>query len=241
MDQVLLVFAVVFVAAVVGLGIYLGRKAAQKRRQDLAALAAELGWTFDPAKDKSHDDRYTQFEVFRQGHSRAAYNTLTGPLAIDGRDFPAIMGDFTYAVTRSNGKTTTTTVYNLSYLILHLPFRAVPDLYIRPESFLDKFAAAIGFDDIDFESAEFSRKFHVKSSDKRFAYDVVHPRMMEFLMQSPGRTIDIQRGCICLTSGTKRWEPAAFRANLDWTRSFFDLWPDHLTAQLEPKPATRPS
>ena len=62
------------------------------------------------------------------------------------------------------------------------PFRNVPDLLIRPEGFFDKVAGAFGFDDIDFESEEFSRAFFVKSSDKRFAYDVLHPRMLELLM-----------------------------------------------------------
>jgi hypothetical protein len=237
MEAFLIVLAVLFFAAIVGVVAYFAHKAAEKRRQMLGALAAELGWTFDPAKDKSHDSRYTQFEVFRQGHSRAAYNTLKGGLTIDGRAFPAVMGDFTYAVTRSNGKTTTTTVYNLSYVIVHLPFRGVPDLLIRPEGFLDKFAAMVGFDDIDFESAEFSRKFLVKSRDKRFAYDVVHPRMMEFLMASPGRTIDIEGGAMCITMGTSRWEPPEFKRHAGWITNFFDLWPDHLTRDLESRRA----
>ena len=233
MDQFFLVVGILFLAALVGLAVYFSHKAVEQRRKELAALAAELGWSFEPAKDSSHDSRYSQFEVFRKGHSRAAYNTLAGSLAIDGRAFPATMGDFTYKVTSSNGKTTTTHTYNFSYLIVHLPFRAVPDLFIRPENLFDKFAAAIGFDDIDFESAEFSRKFLVKSGDKRFAYAVIHPRMMEFLMRSPGRTIDLERGCVCLTSGGSRWSVPEFRGNTGWIREFFDLWPDHLTADLE--------
>jgi hypothetical protein len=237
MNQALLILAIIIVAALVGVAAYFAHKAAEKRRQELAALAASLGWSFDPARDSSHDKRYGQFEVFRRGHSRAAYNTLTGSLSIDGRDFPGVMGDFTYKVTSSNGKTTTTHTYHFSYLLVHLPFRAAPDLYIRPENFLDKFAAAIGFDDIDFESAEFSRKFLVKSPDKRFAYDVVHPRMMEFLMKSPRRTIDLERGCLCVTSGNSRWSIAQFRENTAWIGAFFDLWPDHLTADLDARSA----
>src|SRR5208283_3583865 len=58
-------------------------------------------------------------------------------------------------------------------------------LNIRPENILDKFTEAIGFDPIQFESAEFSRKFHVRCEDKKFAYDIIHARMIEFLMQDP--------------------------------------------------------
>ena len=58
----------------------------------------------------------------------------------------------------------------------------LPDLFIRREGIFDSVKRAFGFDDIDFESAEFSKRFFVKSSDKRFAYDVIHPKMMEFLL-----------------------------------------------------------
>lgn len=226
---------VLFVVALIGLaiGAYFAWRAEQKRREELAALAASMGWTFDPDKDRSHDDEYAQFEVFRRGHSRAAYNTLHGSLSIDGRRFRAKMGDFTYKVTQSSGKSTSTTTYRFSYLILHPPFPGVPDLLIRREGLFDKLLGAIGFDDIDFESVEFSRRFHVKSPDKRFAYDVCHPRMMEFLLAGDAPLIDLERGACCLTDGTRRWSPDQFRARMEWATAFFDLWPDHLTRQLE--------
>ena len=37
-----------------------------------------------------------------------------------------------------------------------------------------------GFDDVDFESAEFSRKWHVGAQDREFAYQVFHPKMIEY-------------------------------------------------------------
>src|SRR5690349_23638542 len=119
-NAVVVVFVVLLVlcavAAVIGLIRY-QLKLVEKRRQEMADLASQLGWHFDPTKNAEHDDEYAHFEIFRRGHSRAAYNTLTGSTAIGGRAFPATMGDFTYKVTRSNGKTTTTTTYNFSYLI----------------------------------------------------------------------------------------------------------------------------
>lgn len=224
-----IIVAVIVIAVVAA--VY-GQRMERRRRDALAALAASLGWRFDPSRDTRHDDEYAHFEIFRRGHSRAAYNTLAGPVEIDGRVFAAKMGDFTYKVTSSNGKTTTTTTYNFSYVILHLPLPDVPDLLIRREGFFDRIAGAMGFDDIDFESEEFSRRFCVKSSDKRFAYDVVHPRMMEFLLADGDRTIDIERGRCCVADGRRRWEPERFRAELEWLRRFFDLWPDHLTRRL---------
>ncbi len=148
------------------------------------------------------------------------------------RGYPVRMGDFVYKVTRRSGKTTTTHTYRFSYLIVHLPFGRVPDLLIRREGVFDKIAGAFGFDDIDFESSEFSRKFHIKSPDKRFAYDVCHPRMMEYLLQTSPPAIDIENGRCCISDGSRRWEPPQFKATLSWVRTFFDHWPEHVTAEL---------
>jgi len=229
---VLIIILVVVVAAI---AIYFSYLQQKKRREAMAALAAELGWSFHPGRDGSHDDEYAHFEIFRRGHSRNAYNTLYGELTIDDRRYPAKMGDFTYKITRSTGKSTSTRTYRFSYLILHLPFpgAGVPDLLIRREGMFDKLAGAFGFDDIDFESSEFSRKFHVKSADKKFAYDVITPAMMEFLLQGGATTIDIERGRCCISDGRRKWEPPEFRSRLDWIARFFDLWPEHLTESLE--------
>ena len=227
---VLIPFAI---AAIFGVAIYLGYLARKKRREEMAALAAQLGWRFDPTKDRSHDDEYAHFEIFRRGHSRCAFNTLTGEVTIDERNYPAKMGDFVYKITTSTGKSTQTHTYRFSYLILHLPFANVPDLLIRREGMFDKLAGAFGFDDIDFESAEFSKRFHVKSPDKKFAYDVIHPRMMEFFLADDSPTVDIELGRCCLSDGRRRWSGDEFHTTLDWVARFIDLWPDHVTAQLQ--------
>jgi hypothetical protein len=205
----------------------------QKRREAMGALAAELGWQFVPDSDFSHDDEYAHFEIFRHGHSRCAYNTLLGSITIDGKPWPAKMGDFLYKVTTSNGKTTTTHTYRLSYLILKLPYLGVPPLLVRREGMFDAVKNLFGFDDIDFESAEFSRRFFVKSPDKRFAYDVIHSGMMEFLLAGDPPTIDVEQGGCCLSDGKRTWTPEQFRATIDCARRFFELWPSHVVCQLE--------
>ena len=224
---------VIGVIALVALAAYFSWLAAKKRREAMHALASELGWRFFPDRDSSHDDEYAHFEIFRRGHSRTAFNTMVGDLEIDGRRFPAKAGDFRYKRTSGSGKNRRTTTYTFTYLILHLPFATTPDLVIRREGFFDKLAGAFGFDDIDFESEEFSRKFHVKSPDRRFAYDVVHPRMMELLLEANPPLIDIEHGRCCLSNGSRRWNIEEFRDAITFLREFFDRWPDHLTAQLD--------
>jgi len=229
------VFVLLTVGALILMGLiaYFGWLAAKKRREAMQALAQDLGWRFYPDRDPHHDEEYEHFEIFRKGHGRYAFNTLLGSIEIDDREFPAKAGDFRYRVTTGSGKNRRTSTYTFSYLILHLPFGNTPDLLIRPEGIFDKLAGVFGFDDIDFESEEFSRRFHVKSSDRRFAYDVVHPRMMEYLLDVKAPLIDIERGRCCLSNGSSRWKPEDFRGSIRFLREFFDLWPDHLTATLE--------
>lgn len=221
----------------IGAGIYYSHMQAQKRRAELLALAEQLGWRFDPNDDHGHDSRFSQFAIFCNGHSQRAYNTLYGTLTLAGFSVDAQMGDFQYKQTSGSGKNRSTTTYTLSYLIAGSPFPAAPDLLIRPEGVFDKVSAFFGFDDIDFESAEFSRAFHVSSSDKRFAYAVVHPRMMEFLLATRGPTLaHAQRYC-CVHDGNRVWTPEEFRARLGWLEGFFEQWPGHVTDQYAQAPA----
>jgi len=225
------VFIGVAVLVVVAIAI-VGWRMEKKRQEALAALAQQLSLRFDPGVDHGHDDEYAQFEIFRRGNSRVARNTLTGTIELFDQPCRLVAGDFRYKTTSGTGKNRRTTTHRFSYLIVHPPWRT-PPLLIRPEGFFDKVKGAFGFDDIDFESAEFSRRFCVKSPDKRFAYDVVDPRMIEFLLAGNPPAIDIEYGRCCLSDGRRRWEPQQFEANLAWIGQFFDRWPQHVLASLE--------
>lgn len=222
-------FALFAVAA--GVVSYLGWKHEKQRQVAMAGLAARLGLRFNPNKDNRHDGEYRQFAIFRRGHSRIAHNTLSGTIELFGTACRLRCGDFRYKVTRSSGKNSSTSTYRFSYVIVQLPWRT-PALLIRPEGIFDKIAAAFGFDDIDFESAEFSRSFLVKSDNRRFAYDVLHPQMMELLLAQDPPMIDIEAGAICYSDGQRRWTPEYFERQLAFLRKFTGLWPRHLLQQL---------
>ena len=225
---------VVIIAGIVLVAVfaYLGHLREKKRREEMSALADKLGLAFDPSADSRHDDQYAQFEIFRRGDSRVATNTLTGTIELFGRTCKLVTGDFRYTITSGSGKDRRTRTYSFSYLIVHPPWDT-PPLLIRPEGVWDKIKGAVGFDDIDFESDEFSRKFYVQSSDRKFAYDVVHPRMMEFLLENPTATIDIERGALCLSHGLGRWTPDRFESAVVFVHHFCERWPRHLVKEFE--------
>ncbi len=227
-------FLIIIPVILIGIALaYFAWKAEQRRREELHALARRLGFQFHPGRDRTHDERYAHFEVFRQGHSRSALNVMTGEIEHRAARCPTLLGDFEYKITTSNGKTTSTTTYRFSFCILHLPFRGVPDVLIRPEGLFDRLKSVVGFDDIDFESAEFSRTFYVSSPDRRFTYNLIDPQMMEFILDSRPPLVNLERGRMLLTDGRTRWTPAQFEQQLRWALAFLDRWPRHLVEQLQ--------
>lgn len=167
---------------IVILVIWLISKARQdekKRREEMAQLAEKLGLRYLEAKSIGKDTIYRIFNVFNQGHSRQASNIIGG----NKNGCYADIFDYVYYITVSTGKTTTTVPHYLSIFILTVP-QNFKSLYIRRENFFDKLAGVVGFDDIDFESKEFSRKYYVKADDRKFAYDIIHPQMIEFLLST---------------------------------------------------------
>lgn len=229
------VFPCLIIPAAIGAMVYalvIGHKKAKLRRQELWVLANEFGLEFHASRDPYHDDQYAHFEIFRRGDNRSAFNTMIGEHQFNNHRMGVKAGDFRYTVTTGSGKDRKTTTYTFSYLIIHLPFVHTPDLLIRPEHFFDKIAGVFSSKDIDFESEAFSRKFMVASPDRKFAYDICHPRMIEFLLETKPPAIDIERGRLCLAEGSRTWTPEQFRWMLRFVDQFLSQWPEHVIKDL---------
>ena len=171
---VVLIFAAFLVVAVVA--VVLSYLAAKKRLEAMAAYAAGRGWRFE-AEQPLLVDRFTG-PPFGLGSGRRAYNVLYG--THEGRDLVSF--DYEYKTQTSNGKQTTTQVHRFSVLGLSMGIH-MPPLSVDPENFLDRFVGRLTGTDIDLESEEFNRSFTVSCPDRKFASDVLHPQMMEFLLQ----------------------------------------------------------
>jgi len=111
--------------------------------------------------------------------------------------------DYHYETHSTDSKGHRTTQHHwFSFLILNLPAVAFPELTIRREGFFTKIAEVFGYQDINFESAEFSSAFNVRSSDKKFAYDVCNARMIEYLLANRDLSLEIENGVIALAFNT---------------------------------------
>jgi hypothetical protein len=130
--------------------------------------------------------------------------------------------------TDSKGHTQTHHHY-FSFFVLRVP-ASFPELKIGPEGFFSKIAQAIGYDDIDFESHEFSRRFCVRSKDKKFAYDVCNARMIEYLLANPDLTIEIELDSLAI-SFNRRLKPEQIEPNLQRLIRVRSLLPEYLFAR----------
>lgn len=225
---------VVFVAIVIVAAVF-GSKAAKARREALTEIAGRLGFSFDPSDDSTVSPRLQPFSPFAMGTSRYGYNSLRGSVEVNGKSLGIQMGDYRYTTESGSGKDRKTTTHRVSYLACKLPISLMVTMRVRTEGFFDKIAGAIGFDDIDFESAEFSKKFHVSGSDKKIVYDLLEPRMIEWYLTSNAPALQIVADQIVLMRGGV-WKPEDFEPQLEWLRQFVSRWPEHLEQRLRSMP-----
>jgi hypothetical protein len=129
------------------------------------------------------------------GHKRYVFNRLAGE--VDGQR--ANIFDYHYETYSTNSKGQRTTHHHyFSVFTLSLP-DSFPELNIEREGFFSKIGQALGFDDIDFESVAFSKRYKVKSRDKKFAYDFCNARMIEYLLQQQDLIIEVDGNTLALT------------------------------------------
>lgn len=216
-------FIILIVIAVLVMAI-LAHHAAKRRRNAMQQLADSMpGMRFTPGNDYSIDERYPFLGKLCEGDDRYAYNILSGHY----RGHPVMVFDYHYETssTDSDGNTTTTD-HTFSFFILYFDGN-FPELLITREGWGSRLIQFFGFDDIDFESAEFSRKFLVKSPHKKFAYDICHGAMMEYLLANPDLSIEIERNCLTLFFANCL-EPKVIPGNLDRLVAVRELFPQYL-------------
>lgn len=211
--QFLLLFGFIFVL-IGGIAwfIYTQEK---KRVAELTALAHALGLRFEKRGGTEILSAVGVLDAMPRGNSRRVKHVLSG----NYRGLEVRVFQYTYQT--GSGKNQQTHNHAVGWARLPVEW---PGLTIVPEHVGHKLFDALGGDDIDFESDEFSRKYWVRCKDRRFAYDVVHGRMMDHLM-APGWQRWELKGPLLVS-----WEPRSLKASevqraLERIVGFVDLMP----------------
>ncbi len=164
----------------------------RKRRRLLRAWARSHRFTMHHERRTGWENELPAYKLFEHGRSRHSTLHLEGE--VDGHRVRCL--DYRY--TTGSGKNRQTHRY--SVVIMDTNTQVIP-LHLRREHVFDRVGEFFGGGDINFESDEFSRRFHVSSADRKWAYDVIDTGMMDFLLQA-----DVQSPW---SSGSPRWPSTA--------------------------------
>jgi len=193
----------------------------QKRKRLLKAWAHSKGLVVHDRTQRGWEKEYPAFKIFNRGHSRRTSLHIEGE--VDGRRLRAL----DYRFTTGSGKNQQRHRRSMVFLDTDTP---VIPLHIRPEHIFDKVGEFFGHEDIDFESYEFSKRFHVSSSDRKWAYDVIHQGTMDYLLEAPSVHIEFGFNEIAVyKSGALTGERC--QECLKVARRMLDLIPDNILTQ----------
>jgi len=218
---------IIAITVFIGLAILSGMMAA-KRRKAIELWAMSKSLRFSSAKEYGVNNHYPQFSCLRQGSRQYAYNICRGE--IYSRLIEAF--DYHYETYSTNSKGHRQTHHHYFSAVVIESKLPLKPLFMRPESFFDKISEFVGFDDIDFESAEFSRKFYVKANDKRWAYDVIHQRTMEFLFSMPQFTIEFSHNAV-IAYRSSTFQVVDFEVAIQVVIGILERLPEYVVKQLQ--------
>lgn len=172
------IFALMAVVAAAAAGISYYLK--QRRRQQLALMARQLGLTYTPLDTLGCLG--LPFALFTKGDGRGTENVIWGTWqGIPVREF-----DYWYyeESTDSEGhRTRSYSTFSCAVTEAEAMFRHVT---VERENLLTRLADHIALRDIQFESEAFNDAFNVKGEDRRFVNDLLDARMMQWLLGVDG-------------------------------------------------------
>jgi hypothetical protein len=220
-------FLIALIVIVIIVSLIFGSLAAKKRREEMLRLAQSLGLEYRPGNDYSFDEQFPFINKLCQGSNRYAFNIIWGQY--HGHDVQVFDYHYETSSTDSKGRRKTHHHY-FSFFILQFN-NSFPELIITHENWLSKAAQFFGYDDIDFESAEFSSRFCVRSPVKKFAYDICNARMIDYLLMNQDLDIEIEHCALTLFFSSRLTaDQVAF--NLDRLLAVRQLFPAYLFDNL---------
>jgi hypothetical protein len=197
--------------------------AAEQEKKRVEALVLWQGARGFELVARRRDNPGWHWDLFQRGHSRRAQALaiVRLPTATPGLDGAAAMlFEYHYAITSGSGKNRRTRHYWQTCAILDLAFDP-GHVAFEAEGVGDKLAAMFGFDDIDFEDAEFSQRFKVKAERKKDAWDLLDGALMTWLKDHPGVQFESrQRQALVVLESRGKASPQRFEALLSWSRGF---------------------
>lgn len=198
----------------------------QRRREELATVAWQLGLEFSPQDVRGCLG--LPFALLQKGDGWEAENVMWGVWQeISVHEF-----DYWYDEESGDPKGYHRKNYHRFSCVVAEIDAACSPIAIDRESLTTRILDAIGLDDIQFEFEEFNGAFNMSSRDRRFANDLIDQRMMGWLLES-GKEFRFEACGPWLLCFGKRRRPRALIPLLGALKQFrdrvprvvFDLYP----------------
>jgi len=184
-------------AFVVG-GVVLGLIAAAKRRAATLSFAEQNGFTELP--DCSSDDSNLFSDPDCDDIPPAGLpelmNQLSGMIPMEGSECYQVNNllvkhegsadwcMFDYIATFGSGKDRHDEC--LGVLLARLPL-ILPEVELQPATLLSGLEKHLGMQDIDFESVEFNKRYVVRASSQKEAFEIMNPKIIDLMLRFPVR------------------------------------------------------
>lgn len=176
------VLMVVGALGLVALIIYVAWRIEKKRTEALAALAQQLGFTFD-AVPAGLADEHAQFQLFQSGHSRKGKNFMRG-------EFGGVaVAVFDYQYTTGHGKNQTT--WKHTVLRIDTDKLQLPSFICKPEHIFHKLGSVFGYQDFDIEERPvFSKKYLLRGQDEGAIRALFTPQTCDWFEAHLGTNVE---------------------------------------------------
>lgn len=155
-----------------------------KHRRQLAHLASRAGWRYYAGAHAAL--AFLHGEPFERGNARFANHLMIGEDR--GRTVAILELAWRYSVTKRAGAGFDG---NAAAVLIELP-SPQPELRVRWETAASDLLDHLGVHDLQLESVQFNQTFNIRTRVERFAYDVLHPRMMEWLLANMPRDLSFR-------------------------------------------------
>ena len=205
------------------------RNAKQKARTEaLGQKAQNIGLDFVPRRNASMVHRFRFLEHFglvSGANKESCINVMTG--SFDSHS--VTLFDY-YYITSGTAEWWWAPswerhcYFSLFILDMNSDF---PELTIAREGFFSKISQAVGYRDIDFESHEFSKRYVVRSKNKKFAYDFCNAQMIDYLLDRAIIPIEVEKNALALAFD-HQVDKGSIESNLRHLAKIRSLMPGYL-------------
>jgi len=209
------------VIALVGGIIWLLIHAAKKRREALMALATEMGLQFSEVQDEDLLLKMQAFSLFNKGHGRKMKNVMTTETD-DAR-----LSIFDYQYTTGGGQHSHT--HQQTVVALESDTLELPVFSLRPEGFFQKIGAAIGMQDIDFEThPDFSDSFVLTGNDEQAVRSFFDETILDLFVHHKGICVESTPGTFIYFRNGQR-KPEQIREFMNQAYGIYSAFEDRLS------------